>query len=74
MEVLTENVLPEEFEIIPLLGHFFDMIGIRTPEDVVYLADCLSSKETLDKYQIGFIYDVGAYIATLEKVKTMKAD
>ena len=73
MEVLTENVLPEEFEIIPLLGHFFDMIGIRTPEDVVYLADCLSSKETLDKYQIGFIYDVGAYIATLEKVKTMQA-
>ena len=59
MEVLTENVLPEEFEIIPLPGHFFDMIGIRTPEDVVYLADCLSSKETLDKYQIGFIYDVG---------------
>lgn len=73
VENLTSNVLPEGFEIIPLPGHFFDMIGIRTTEDVVYLADCLSSKETLDKYQIGFIYDVGAYIATLEKVKTMKA-
>ena len=73
VENLTSNVLPEGFEIIPLPGHFFDMIGIRTPEDVVYLADCLSSKETLDKYQIGFIYDVGAYIATLEKVKTMQA-
>ena len=73
VENLTSNVLPEGFEIIPLPGHFFDMIGIRTPEDVVYLADCLSSKEALDKYQIGFIYDVGAYIATLEKVKTMKA-
>lgn len=72
-ENLTSDVLPEGFEIIPLPGHFFDMIGIRTPDDVVYLADCLSSKETLDKYQIGFIYDVGAYIATLEKVKTMKA-
>ena len=74
VENLTSNVLPEGFEVIPLPGHFFDMIGIRTTEDVVYLADCLSSKETLDKYQIGFIYDVGAYIATLEKVKTMKAD
>ena len=72
-ENLTSDVLPEGFEIIPLPGHFFDMIGIRTPDDVVYLADCLSSKETLDKYQIGFIYDVGAYIATLEKVKTMQA-
>ena len=40
---------------------------------MVYLADCLSSKETLDKYRIGFIYDIGAYIDTLEKVKTMQA-
>ncbi len=42
-------------------------------DDVVYLADCLSSKETLEKYQIGFIYDVSAYLDTLEMVKTMKA-
>ena len=40
---------------------------------MVYLADCLSSKETLDKYRIGFIYDIGAYIDTLEKVKTIQA-
>lgn len=72
-EYLTEAVLPEGFEIIPLPGHFFDMVGFRTPDDVVYLADCLSSRETLDKYQIGFIYDVGAYLETLEKVKQMKA-
>ena len=73
VEYLTEDVLPDGFEIVHLPGHFFDMVGIRTPEDVVYLADCLSSKETLDKYQIGFIYDVGAYIDTLENVKLMKA-
>lgn len=40
---------------------------------MVYLADCLSSRETLDKYQIGFIYDVAAYLETLERVKTMTA-
>ena len=72
-EYLTEAVLPEEFEIIPLPGHFFDMVGFRTPDDVVYLADCLSSKETLDKYQIGFIYDIASYLETLEMVKTLKA-
>jgi len=72
-EYLTEDVLPEGFEIISLSGHFFDMVGFRTSDNVVYLADCLSSKETLDKYQIGFIYDVGAYLETLEMVKTMKA-
>ena len=72
-EPLTPGVLPEGFEIIPLPGHFFDMVGYRTPDGVVYLADCLSSRETLDKYQIGFIYDVAAYLDTLEKVKTLTA-
>ncbi len=72
-EPLTREVLPEGFSLIELPGHFFSMVGFRTPDDVVYLADCLSSTETLDKYQIGFIYDVGAYLDTLEKVKTMQA-
>ena len=70
---LTPEVMPEGFQIIPLPGHFFDMVGFRTPDDVVFLADCLSSRETLDKYQIGFIYDVAAYLQTLETVKTMEA-
>lgn len=72
-EYLTADTLPEGFELIPLPGHFFDMAGFRTPDDVVYLADCLSSRETLDKYQIGFIYDIAAYIKTLEMVKTLTA-
>ena len=70
---LTPEVLPEGFGMIPLPGHFFDMVGFRTPDDVLFLADCLSSRETLDKYQIGFIYDVAAYLSTLEAVKTMEA-
>ena len=70
---LTGAVLPEGFELLQLPGHFFHMLGFRSPDDVVYLADCLSSRETLDKYQIGFIYDVAAYLDTLEKVKTMQA-
>ncbi len=70
---LTAESLPEGFELIPLPGHFFDMCGFRTPDDVVFLADCLSSRETLEKYRIGFIYDVAAYLDTLEKVKNMQA-
>ena len=72
-EDLTAGELPEGFELILLPGHFFDMAGFRTPDDTVYLADCLSSRETLEKYRIGFIYDVGAYLDTLEMVKTLKA-
>ena len=70
---LSEENIPDGWKIIPLPGHFFDMVGFRTPDDVVYLADCLSSRETLNKYQIGFIYDVGSYLKTLEMVKTMQA-
>ena len=72
-EYLTDDVLPAGFSSIPLPGHFFDMVGFRTPDDVVFLADCLSSRETLEKYRIGFIYDVAAYLKTLESVKTMQA-
>ena len=72
-EPLTEAALPEGFQIIPLPGHSFHMVGFRTPDDVVFLADCLSSRETLEKYGIGFIYDVAAYISTLEQVEDMQA-
>lgn len=71
---LTAETLPEGFEMIPLPGHFFDMVGFRTPDNIVFLADCLSSRETLEKYRIGFIYDVQAYMDTLEKVKALEAN
>lgn len=70
---LTSEVLPDGFEMIPLQGHFFNMVGFRTPDDIVYLADCLSSRETPDKYRVGFIYDIAQYIGTLETVKGMNA-
>ena len=70
---LTPDVLPEGFELIPLPGHCFDMLGFRTPDNVVFLADCLSSRETLEKYRVGFICDVQAYIDTLERVKELEA-
>lgn len=70
---ITDSDFPKELEVIPLHGHFFDMIGIRTPDDVMFLADCISSKSTLEKYQITFIYDVAEYLNTLDKVESMKA-
>lgn len=70
---LSEPDFPQEIKVIPLPGHFFDMVGFCTPDDVVFLADCLSSKETLDKYGIPFIYDVDAYLKTLSNVEAMEA-
>ena len=72
-EYLTDGCLPEGMTRIPLPGHFFDMTGFRTADGVVYLADCLSSRETLEKYRIAFLYDAAAYLDTLEKVQAMEA-
>ena len=70
---LNGEGFPKELEIIPLPGHSFDMIGIRTPDDVVFLADCLSSAQTLEKYAVTYLYDVDAYLKTLDAVKNMHA-
>lgn len=70
---LTEDDLPDGMELLALPGHFFDMVGFRTADGVVFLGDCLSSAQTLEKYQISFIYDVAAYLDTLEQVKGMQA-
>ena len=39
----------------------------------LFLADCISSRETLDKYAVSFIYDVGDYLETLDMVEGMEA-
>ncbi len=73
MTDFSDESFPEEIEIIPLPGHFFDMVGFRMPDGVVFLADCVSSRETLDKYAVSFIYDVDAYLKTLDRVEKMEA-
>lgn len=70
---LTEDCLPEGVELIPLPGHSFDMVGFRAPDGIVFLADCLSSEETLSKYQIAFLVDVQKYLDTLEAVQQIEA-
>lgn len=64
--------LPGELEYFPLGGHSFDMIGIRTPDDVVFVADALCSEETIRKYGLFFLYDVRAHLETLQRLKELR--
>jgi len=67
-------VLDTGLEAIPLQGHFFDMIGIRTPDNVVFLADCLFPVSIIEKYHIFFLYDLQAHFETLRRVEELDAD
>ncbi|MDD3106928.1 MAG: MBL fold metallo-hydrolase [Bacilli bacterium] len=65
---------PREIEVIPLPGHFFDMVGFRTPDNIIFLADSLNNDLILEKYGITFIYDIKRYIETLDKISNLSAD
>ena len=72
--VEIEGNLPEGLELISLKGHFFDMIGIKTSDNVCFLGDSLFSEETITKYNIFFLYDVKAYLETLDKLNQLDCD
>lgn len=67
-ETLTEETLPEGLTQLALPGHFFDMCGFGTADGVWFLADCLSGANIVEKYHVNFIYDVAAYLETLDRV------
>lgn len=63
--------MPKGLEAFPLQGHFFDMIGIKTDDDVYFLADSVFSAETITKYHLFFLYDVRAFLETLDFLQTL---
>ena len=68
-EPFSEAVLPAGMEVFPLGGHCLDMVGIKTPDDVYFLADCVFGEDTLQKYHISFQYDIAAALKTLDFIE-----
>lgn len=58
-------------EVIPLKGHFFNMIGIKTEDHICFLADSLFGKNIIDKYGLPYIYDIKEFIKTLQTIAKM---
>lgn len=72
-QTLTQDALPAGWQAVPLPGHSPAMTGYRTPDDVVFLADCVSSEATLAKYAVSVQYDVAAALQTLDAVERLEA-
>ncbi|MBN1648141.1 MAG: MBL fold metallo-hydrolase [Spirochaetales bacterium] len=63
----------DSISTFPLPGHYFNMCGVETADNVLFIADCIFGKQVLAKYRIPFIFDVQAYRSTIETVRRMKA-
>ena len=66
--------LPSGMEVFSLKGHFFDMIGVKTPDKVSFLADSIFSEAVLKKYPMAFVYDIAEFIKTLDFIETLDAE
>lgn len=67
-----EDFLPEGLEFIRLEGHYFDMVGIKTSDDVYFLADSLFGEHIINKYHLFFVYDVAGYLRTLDMIENLE--
>ncbi len=54
-------------------GHFFNMMGLSTKDQVLFTADALFGKTVLEKYKLPFIYDVAAFKASISRIQKISA-
>lgn len=57
-----------EFKIVTLEGHTPGMIGVITPDNILYSGDALFGEETLHKHPILFYTDIEKTLETFKKI------
>ncbi len=62
-------ILDTPLEALSLPGHFLQMIGVQTPDSVLFTADALIPEEIVNKYHIFYLYDIRSHLATLSMLK-----
>ena len=71
-EIYALDEIPGGIEFFHLPGHHYGMIGIRTPDDVYFVADTLGSIDLVERAHILLIYDVKGYISSLNYVESLE--
>lgn len=70
-EIYALNEIPAGVEWFHLPGHHFGMIGIKTNDDVYFVADTLGSIDLVERAHILLIYDVKGYLSSLDFVESL---
>lgn len=70
----SDEILATGLQAISLPGHYFDMIGVRTPDNIFFIADSLFPENIINKYHLFFLLDIRSQLETLERLKIINAD
>jgi glyoxylase-like metal-dependent hydrolase (beta-lactamase superfamily II) len=62
-----------ELTATPLPGHFLEMIGVKTPDNVFFLADAVFEPTVLAKYRFIVMLDITKAYETLDKLEKAEA-
>ena len=68
---LTDEALPTGIHRIALPGHTPEMTGYITDDGVAFIGDAIAPESTLNKYGIFYLYDVGAYLESLDTLEKL---
>ena len=70
-EIYALDQIPDGVEWFHLPGHHWGMIGIKTKDDVYFVADTLGSIDLVERAHILLIYDVKGYLESLNFVESL---
>ncbi len=71
-QIITINGV--NFNIITLPGHTPGMIGVITPDNILYCGDALFGKNTIEKHPLLFYTDIKKTLETCKKINTLPID
>ena len=73
-EIYALDQIPVGLQSFKLPGHHYGMIGLKTSDDVYFVADTLGSINLVDKQHILLIYDVKGYLNSLDFVESLNGN
>ncbi|MDR1048618.1 MAG: MBL fold metallo-hydrolase [Synergistaceae bacterium] len=62
-------IMDTALQAVPLPGHFLDMIGVKTPDGVFFVADALFDPSILEKYRFSVMLDIAGAYRTFDTIE-----